>query len=80
VISVTNWQDLYLAALLEIDWTKIEERAQAAQSEIQKRQLVLGHGGTLEERHALASAISGLTVLRKDAASWLERNSDRGKQ
>ncbi len=78
---MTNWQDLHLAALLETDWTKIEERVKAAESEIEKRRQVLSHhSGTLEERNALASAINGLKVLRGDAASWLERQRDRGVQ
>jgi hypothetical protein len=71
-----NWQDYYRAALLETDWTKMQERIQTAESEIHKRRLLLvqDHGGTSEEREALVSALSSLTVLRMDAASWLERN------
>ena len=71
-----SWRDSYRAALLETDWTKIQERIQTAESEIHNRRLVLvqDHGGTSEEREALVSALSGLGVLRMDAASWLERN------
>jgi hypothetical protein len=71
-----SWRDSYRAALLETDWTKMQERIQAAESEIHKRRLTLvqDHGGTSEEREALVSALSGLRVLRMDAASWLERN------
>ena len=32
-----SWHDFYKAALLETDWTKVEERIQTAESEIQKR-------------------------------------------
>ncbi len=72
-----SWQESYQAALLETDWTKMQERVQTADSEIHKRRLVLaqGHGGTVEEREALVSAMSGLRILRTDAASWLERQS-----
>ena len=71
-----RWQDSYRAALFETDWTKMQERIQTAESEIHKRRLMLvqDHGGTSEEREALVSALSGLRVLRMDAASWLERN------
>jgi hypothetical protein len=71
-----SWQDSYRAALLETDWTKMHERIQTAESEIHKRRLMLvqDYGGTSEEREALVSALSGLRVLRMDAASWLERN------
>jgi len=71
-----SWQESYQAALLETDWTKIQERIQTAESEIHKRRLMLvqDHGGTSEEREALVSALSGLRVLRMDAVSWLERN------
>ena len=72
-----SWHDFYKAALLETDWTKVEERIQTAESEIQKRYGVLSqdHGGTPEEREALANAMNGLKVLRMDAAAWLERQS-----
>jgi len=71
-----SWRDSYRAALLETDWTKIQERIQTAESEIHNRRLMLvqDHGGTSEEREALVSALSGLGVLRMDAVSWLERS------
>jgi len=71
-----SWRDSYRAALLETDWTKMQERIQTAESEIHNRRLMLvqDHGGTSEEREALVSALSGLRVLRMDAVSWLERN------
>jgi hypothetical protein len=76
VATSYSWRESYLAALLETDWTKMEERIQTAESEIHKRRLMLvqDHGGTSEEREALVNALSGLRVLRMDAASWLERN------
>ena len=72
-----SWQESYQAALLETDWTKMQDRIQTAESEIHKRRLVLSqdHGGTPEEREALANAMSGLRVLRMDATSWLERQN-----
>ena len=64
------WQESYQAALLETDWTKMQERVQTAESEIHQRRLVLSqdHGGTDEERVALVNAMSGLRVLRMDVA------------
>ncbi len=68
-------ETLIKRALLETDWTKMEERVQTAESEIHKRRLLLSqdHGGTPEEREALVNAMSGLRILWMDVASWLER-------
>ena len=71
------WQEFYKAAVLETDWTRILLRIQEAESAMVERQRVLSldHGGTPEERHALAAALSGLKVLRGDVTEWnsLER-------
>ena len=58
----------------------MEERVQTAESEIHKRRLALSqdHGGTREEREALVNAMSGLRVLRMEAASWLGRQDVSG--
>jgi hypothetical protein len=80
VLTSYSWQESYQAALLETDWTKMQDRVQAAESEIHKRRLVLSqdHSGTPEEREALVNAMSGLRMLRMDAASWLERQAVSG--
>jgi hypothetical protein len=67
-----DWQELYMAAVLETDWTKMEERIEAAELAIHARQRVFSedHGGTPTERQAIADAMSSLSVLRKEAASW----------
>jgi hypothetical protein len=74
-----GWQRSYQAALLETDWTKMQERIQTAESEIHQRRLALSqdHSGTPEERKALVNAISSLRVLRVDAVSWLERQNPK---
>ena len=74
-----SWQESYQTALLETDWTKMQERVQTAESEIHQRRLVLAqdHGGTDEERAALVNAMSGLRVLRMNVASWSERQNLR---
>ena len=75
-----SWQQSYQAALLETDWTKMQERVQTAESEVHKRRLVLSqdYDGTPEERKALVNAMSGLRILQMDAASWLERQALSG--
>ena len=72
-----SWQQSYQAALLETDWTKMQERVQTAGSEVHKRRLALSQDcdGTPEEREALVNAMSGLRVLQMDAAPWLERQA-----
>jgi hypothetical protein len=59
-----SWKKSYQAALLETDWTKMQERVQRAESEIHQRRLVLSqdHSGTDEERTALVNAMSALRV------------------
>jgi hypothetical protein len=80
VLTSYSWQESYQAALLETDWTKMQDRVQTAESEIHKRRLVLSqdHSATPEEREALVNAMSGLRMLRMDAASWLERQAVSG--
>ena len=65
-VPTYKWQASYQAALLESDWTKMQERVHKAESEIHKRRLELSkdHGGTDEERAALVNAMNGLKVLR----------------
>jgi hypothetical protein len=75
-----RWQESYMAAVLETGWTKILERIQAAESEIRERQRVFSenHGGTADERQAIADAIRGMQILRSEAAEWQNRQVSRG--
>jgi hypothetical protein len=77
VPTSSSWQNLYKAALLETDWTKMVELVQKAESEIHKRRLELSkdHSGTQEEREAVVNALNGLRVLRMDATAWRERKN-----
>ena len=70
--SGNDWQQLYHVALLETDWSRIEERIQAADSAIKARlhEFSLNHGGTPEENQAITDAVNGLTVLRKEVTLW----------
>jgi hypothetical protein len=72
MISTYDWHEPYRAAVLETDGMKIRERIQTAEAKIQDRQRVLAqdHGGTLEERQAIAAAIAGLNALLKESAEW----------
>jgi hypothetical protein len=66
------WYESYRAAILETDWTKMQERLRSAELEIHQRQhiLSLDHGGTPEERQAIANALNGVKGLRIESAAW----------
>jgi hypothetical protein len=70
-----EWYESYRAAVLETDWTQIEDRIRRAESALQLRlaELSMDHGGTPEEQRGIADALHALDVLRKDAAIWLAR-------
>ena len=70
-----DWFEFYRAALLETDWCKLPERIRVAESALHERQRVLSadHGGTPEERRAIADALTGLAVLRKEATEYQAR-------
>jgi hypothetical protein len=76
---IISWREYYQAAVVESDWTKIEEQIQTAEAEIHKRRLVLSQDskGTQEESDALVHALNGLKTLRAGVASWRERQSRR---
>ena len=67
-----GWQELYAIALLETDWSKIEEKIQVAENGIRTglHEFSMNHGGTPEENQAIEDALNGLTVLRKEVAAW----------
>ena len=75
-----KWHEAYRTALLETDWSKMEERIRAAETAINARrsELSLNHGGTPDERQAIEDALNGLNVLRKDADNW-SRTASRGE-
>jgi hypothetical protein len=75
---MTNtWYESYKAAILETDWTKMQERLNASEREIYKRQRVLSldHGGTPGERQAIADALRGISHLRIEARDWQKRST-----
>ena len=72
-----KWHEVYHAALLETDWSKMEEHIQTAETCLheRKREFALNHGGTPEESRAVDEALNGLHVLRAEVAAW--RGSQR---
>jgi uncharacterized protein YecA (UPF0149 family) len=68
-----KWHEVYKAAVLETDWTKMEERIQAAEAALHERknEFDLNHGGTPEENRAIEDSLRGLGVLQTDVATWL---------
>ncbi len=83
--TTTKWYEAYKAAVLETDWTRMEERILAAESAISEKhhEFSLNHGGAPEEREAIADALDSLKVLRQEAASWPGKGSsesDLGSQ
>jgi hypothetical protein len=70
-----NWYDSFRTAILETDWTKMQERLQTAEREIHERQyaLSLDHGGTPEERQAIAEALHGIAQLKTESGDWRRR-------
>lgn len=72
-----GWQELYATAVLETDWTKMEQMIQAAENVIGARlhEFSLNHGGTPEENKAIEDALNGLSVLRRDVAVWKSKRA-----
>jgi hypothetical protein len=70
--TTPKWHDIYKAALLETDWSRMDERIQAAEAAIRDRrhEFDLNHGGTPEENQAITDALHSLKVLRTELASW----------
>ena len=62
------WEELYKAAILETDDTKLPNCVQAAKAAIDARlyEWQLDQGGTLEERKAISDALSSLSVIRRE--------------
>ena len=67
-----KWHEVYKAALLETDWSKMEERITAAEAALheRKKEFDLNHGGTPEENQAIQDTLNRLRVLQNDVARW----------
>ncbi len=79
-VEYCDWKKLYIAAVLETDWSKIKQKIQAAENGIGARlhEFSLNHGGTPEENQAIVDALHGLDVLRNEVAVWTNRNMRDG--
>ena len=71
------WFESYEAVALETDWLKMHERIQSAESKMEDRKRVLSqdHGGTPEERQAIANALNALGTLRTEVDDWQSRQA-----
>lgn len=67
-----DWEKLYHKAVLETDWSRIEEKIDATKSAITGRlhEFSLDHGGTPEENKAIARALDRLEILRTEVTAW----------
>lgn len=76
------WYEAYETAVLETNWTKMQERLRSAESAIEERQRVLSmdHGGTPEERQAIADALNGMRSLHTEAADWKNQQVSNGER
>jgi hypothetical protein len=66
--SNVSWQELYTAAMLELDRTMLPSRIEAAQAAIRQamEELVGNHKiGTGEETQAMADALRNLRTLQR---------------
>ena len=72
-----GWQEPYATAVLETDWSKIDEKIHVAEDGIRVRlhEFSLDHGGTPEENQAIVDALHGLDILRKDVAAWRSKRA-----
>jgi hypothetical protein len=71
------WEEVYKAAMVEIDDGKLPNRIRAAKAAIDNRlhDLQMDHVGAPEERQAISDALAGLIILRRE----LERRSSEGR-
>jgi hypothetical protein len=67
-----SWYRSYKAAILETDWMTMPEHLRSAELRISERQRILSldHGGSLEERLAIAEALRGIGQMRTDVNEW----------
>jgi hypothetical protein len=72
IMTAYKWTEVYKAALFETDWTKMQERLQAAEAALQERkhEFALNGGGSRDENQAIDDALRSLITLRNEAATW----------
>ena len=65
------WQDIYAAALLELDRQKLAERIREAEKAIAARYATLDRVRHADEAQRMADAMNNLSVLRREANAAL---------
>ncbi len=65
--SGAAWQDVYVAALLELDRKKLQTRIEEAEQAIAARYAALDRACDADEAQRLADAMNNLSVLRREA-------------
>jgi hypothetical protein len=76
-----HWVKVYQLAVLETDWSKLEDRIRATETAIQQRlqELSADHGGTSEENLAIVDTVQKLSTLRGELTGWREsKQSESG--
>jgi hypothetical protein len=68
--SSSDWQTLYIAAMMEVDKSKIFARLNEAEAAIFNRLQELSSIRTCEERTALDDAIRGLRFLKREKLNF----------
>lgn len=72
-----SWYPSYRDAILETDTERMPARLLVAEQQMVARLRVLSqdHGGTAEERQAIADALNGIKSLRSEIAGWKRDSS-----
>jgi len=65
--SRAAWQDVYAAALLELDHQKLAARIKEAEQAIAARDAVLDAARDVDEVQRMTDAMNNLSVLRREA-------------
>ena len=76
-----DWRTLYYLAVLETDWSKMEDHVRGIEAAITQRLAALSadRGGAVEEQlgeqAAIAETLQKLNLLRGDVARWRKSKS-----
>ena len=73
-----TWYPAYREAILETDQSKMRARLLIAEKKMVDRLRILSqdHGGTDEERKAIADGLNGIKNLRTETAGWKRTSTD----
>lgn len=65
-MSENNWRELYKAAVLEVDPSKLEDRVRATERAVRVRIASLNGQISKDEQSAMQDALTNLSVLKHD--------------